>query len=78
MKSEKPEELARRGTPEQPTVKGYVACSASPFCRYPGRMWVPGLMANQRICVEHYAQDPRRHEEVERIGIPSRDVRKTP
>jgi hypothetical protein len=43
-------------------TKSYTACSASPFCRYPGRMWVPGLEKNQRLCVEHYSRDPRRFE----------------
>lgn len=59
MKSE-PEKQAR-GTPEAPTIKGWVRCSESPYCRYPGRIWLPGMHEKSRICVEHFASDPRKH-----------------
>lgn len=58
MKTEAKSE--ERGTPEAPTIKGWVRCSASPFCRYPGRIWLPGMGEKERYCVEHYSTDKRR------------------
>ena len=59
MKSEeKPAGLERRGTPENPTVKGWTACRGSPYCRYPGRIPVNG----EYLCVDHFAWDERRYE----------------
>lgn len=60
-------------TEKQP-YKGYTACTASPFCRYPGR--IPMGELNQYVCVEHYSTDPARHGLAENwnLGL----VRKTP
>jgi hypothetical protein len=38
----------------------HIPCAADPNCRHCGRMWVEGLPQKARICIEHYAEDPRR------------------
>ena len=46
----------------EPPFKGFIACSASPYCRCPGRLWLPGMQPGERVCVDHFATDPLRHE----------------
>lgn len=31
-----------------------IQCAADADCRYPGRIWVDGYGAKERLCVEHY------------------------
>ena len=54
--------------------RGYVACCGSPFCRYPGRLWAPGIMENQRLCVECFAKDVKSVRGVPNweLGVPQR------
>ena len=62
MKSEKPE--AQSPAP----FRGYTACTASPFCRYPGRIPLDGMY----VCVEHFSTDKRRHEIANwNLGVPN-------
>ena len=33
---------------------GHIQCADDSSCRKPGRMWVEGMEAKARVCVEHY------------------------
>lgn len=32
----------------------YTKCAADSACRFAGRLWIPSLPKDQRICVDHY------------------------
>lgn len=72
MARNKPASQSPIASEPQVPFKGYVACSANPFCRNPGRLWLPGMDASQRVCVDHFATDERRHEIANwNLGVPN-------